>query len=377
MNIALNTSSLKEPLTGLGQYTLNLAYALSQLPDCQLEFFDGDIWTNKVLIKPKPITAKYRDLVRDHISFAYPLKFAITQFKFSRGSGKKIDLYHEPNYLAYKSEIPTVITVHDVSWITHPEVHPLNRVREMNRYFANCLKRARHIITDSEFVKNEFVKYFAYPEHRVTAIPLGVDRSFQPSSLEEARNTLNKYALTYKKYFLLLGTLEPRKNLIVSIRAFLQLPKSYRQDIPLVIAGAKGWLDGDIRKTISPLVQSGEVKVLGYLPQVELPHILAAAKALLFPSIYEGFGLPPLEAMACGTPVIASNSSSIPEVVGNCGILLDAQDIEGFTRAMKNMIENSELENMLSIKALERSKLFTWNQCAQDTFNVYQQVLSN
>jgi alpha-1,3-rhamnosyl/mannosyltransferase len=377
MQIAFNTSSLKEPLTGLGQYTLNLAHSLCQLPECQLEFFDGDSWTNKIFIKSKPNTAKYRDLVRDYIPFAYPLKYAYSQYKFSSGSDKKIDLYHEPNYLAFKSEIPTVITVHDVSWITYPDLHPVSRVREMNRYFKACLRQAQHIITDSEFVKKEFIKYFAYQKNKVTAIPLGVDGSFRPRSLEETRNTLNKYALTYTKYFLLLGTLEPRKNLIVVINAFLQLPKSYRQDNPLVIVGAKGWLDGDIRKTIFPLVQFGEVRVLGYLPQIELPDILAGANALLFPSIYEGFGLPPLEAMACGTPVIASNSSSIPEVVGNCGILLDAQDTEGFIQAMKNVIENSELRNTLSIKALERSKQFTWHKCAQDTFKIYQQILGN
>lgn len=375
MQIAFNTASLKEPLTGLGQYTLNLARSLYQLPDCQLEFFDGSNWTNKILIKPKPSAAKYRDLVRDHIPFAYPLKFAYSQYKFSRGSGKKIDLYHEPNYLAFKSELPTVITVHDVSWITYPQVHPASRVREMNRFFKNCLKQAQHIITDSEFVKREFIQHFSYPEDHVTSIPLGVDQSFSPHSSEETLQTLNKYALTYKKYFLLLGTIEPRKNLIVAIKAFLQLPKSYRQGNPLVVVGTKGWLDGDIHKTIFPLVQSGEVRTLGYLPQIELPNILAGANALLFPSIYEGFGLPPLEAMACGTPVIASNSSSIPEVVGNTGILLDSQDINGFMQAMENMIENADLRNTLSSKALERSKLFTWHQCAHDTFNIYRQVL--
>jgi alpha-1,3-rhamnosyl/mannosyltransferase len=247
----------------------------------------------------------------------------------------------------------------------------------MNRYFKGCLKQAQHIITDSEFVKREFIEHFDYPEHKVTSIALGVDKSFGPRSIEESLNTLQKYSLIYSKYFLLLGTLEPRKNLIVAINAFLQLPKSYRQENPLVIVGAKGWLDSDIRKTIVPLVESGEVRVLGYLPQIELPDILAGAKALLFPSIYEGFGLPPLEAMACGTPVIASNSSSIPEVVGDCGILLDPKDTEGFSQAMKNITENLELQNTLSIKALERSKQFTWSQCARNTFTVYQQVLGN
>lgn len=377
MNIAFNTSSLKEPLTGLGQYTLHLARSLNQLQECQLDFFDGIHWTDQIFVKPKPSTAKYRDLVRDHLPFAYPLKYAFFQYRFSRGSNKKIDLYHEPNYLAFKSEIPTVITVHDVSWITYPEVHPASRVREMNRYFKGCLKQAQHIITDSEFVKREFIEHFDYPEHKVTTIALGVDKSFGPRSIEESLNTLQKYSLIYAKYFLLLGTLEPRKNLIVAINAFLQLPKSYRQENPLVIVGAKGWLDSDIRKTIVPLVESGEVRVLGYLPQIELPDILAGAKALLFPSIYEGFGLPPLEAMACGTPVIASNSSSIPEVVGDCGILLDPKDTEGFSQAMKNITENLELQNTLSIKALERSKQFTWSQCARNTFTVYQQVLGN
>lgn len=376
MLVALNTSSLKEPLTGLGQYTLNLARSLHQLHACQLEFFDGAKWTNELVVKPKANTVKYRNLIRDHFPFAYPVKRVFSQLSFSRASAKDIDLYHEPNFLAFHTKIPTVITVHDLSWINYPEVHPASRVRDMNRYFKRGLKQARHIITDSEFVRREFIEHYQYPECNITAIPLGVDASFVPRSVIETQDTLQKYALKHANYFLVLGTLEPRKNLIVAINAFLQLPKLLRQENPLVIVGAKGWLDSGISKTIAPLIESKELRLLGYLCQSELPHILAGAKALLFPSIYEGFGLPLVEAMACGTPVIASNSSSIPEVVGYSGILLNSQDVDGFTKAMKSIIEDAGLRNALSKMALERSKQFTWSKCALTTYSVYQQVLN-
>ena len=376
MNIAFNTSSIKNPLTGLGRYSLNLAHALHQLKDCRLHFFDGAKWTDKIVVQPKKNTAKYRNFVRDHFPFAYPIKRTFSQLSFSQGITGEIDLYHEPNFLAFKATVPTVITVHDLSWIHHPEVHPASRVREMNRFFKRGLEQAQHIITDSEFIRKEFIAYFKYPEGNVTSIPLGVDTTFVPRSIDETHITLQKYALTHLKYFLVLGTLEPRKNLIVAINSFLRLPQLLRRENPLVIAGGQGWLDGDIKKSIAPLVASGEVRALGFVPQHELPNLLAGAKALIFPSIYEGFGLPPLEAMACGTPVIASNSSSIPEVVGDYGILLDPQDTTGFTEAMKSIIENSKLRHSLSITALERSKQFTWQKCAQATLKVYQRVLN-
>ena len=339
-------------------------------------FFDGTLWEESPSIKAQRLSFNALSILR-RLPFAYRAKRFLGQWSFLRGIQKyKLDLYHEPNFLAYKCNLPTIISVHDLSWIRFPEVHPPSRVREMNRFFERGIKRASHIITDAEYIRQEFIQQFNYPSDRITAIPLGVNKSFTPYSREETRATLIKHELQHGNYILAVGTLEPRKNLIVAIDAFLLLPKVLRQKCPLVIAGSKGWLLGDLEKKLSPLIKSGEIRLLGYVPQDELPHVIAGALTLIFPSIYEGFGLPPLEAMACGVPVIASNNSSIPEVVGDTGILLNSNDTQGFADAIQSLIEDPALRATLSQKALERSKKFTWEQCALSTLEVYKKVLA-
>jgi alpha-1,3-rhamnosyl/mannosyltransferase len=349
---------------------------MQKVAKSDLVFFDGSHWTTNAAIKPQRLGFNALSILRK-LPFAYQAKRFLGELSFSKGTRIiKADLYHEPNFLAYKSNLPTVITVHDLSWIKFPEVHPPSRVKEMNRFFERGIKKAKYIITDAEFIRQEFIQHFNYPADRVTAIPLGVNESFFAYSRDETGATLIKNDLKHGNYILAVGTLEPRKNLSVAIDAFLLLPKELRQQYPLVIAGSKGWLLGGLEKKIDSLIKSGEIKLIGYVRQDELPHIIAGALTLVFPSIYEGFGLPPLEAMACGVPVIASNSSSIPEVVGNTGILLNLYDTQGFADAMQSLIEDPHLRAILSQKALERSKQFTWEKCALSTLEVYKKVLA-
>lgn len=376
MKIAISTTSLRQPLTGLGHYTLNLIQSLKTSSNYDFLFFDGSQWANKIYVKPQRLSFNALSILRK-LPFAYQAKRYLGQLSFWKGIQKdKPDIYHEPNFLAYKCNLPTIITVHDLSWIKFPEVHPPTRVREMNRFFERGMKRARHIITDAEYIRQEFIQQFNYPADRITAIPLGVSKSFKPFSQEQTRAALIKHELKHGNYILAVGTLEPRKNLIVAIDAFLLMPEELRHKYPLVIAGSKGWLLGDLEKKLSPLLKSGEIRLLGYVSQDELPQIIAGALTLIFPSIYEGFGLPPLEAMACGVPVIASNNSSIPEVVGDTGILLNSNDTQGFAAAITSLIENPALRARLSQMALERSKQFTWEQCALSTLEVYKKVLA-
>lgn len=375
LKVAISTTSLRQPLTGLGHYTLNLIESL-QSANSELIFFDGAQWGATASVKPHRINISAISILRK-IPFAYQAKRLLGQISFWKGIKKnKPDLYHEPNFLAYKCNLPTIISVHDLSWIKFPEVHPAARVRDMNHFFERGIKLASHIITDAEFIRQEFIEQYGYPADRVTAIPLGVNKSFTPFSQEETWETLDKLDLKHSKYILAVGTLEPRKNLTVAIDAFLLLPKELRQRYPLVIAGSKGWLLGALEKKIASLIKSGEIKLLGYVHQDELPRVIAGALTLVFPSIYEGFGLPPLEAMACGVPVIASNNSSIPEVVGDTGILLNSNDTQGFANAMLSLIEDPTLRTTLSKKALERSKKFTWEQCALSTLEIYNKVLA-
>jgi alpha-1,3-rhamnosyl/mannosyltransferase len=273
-------------------------------------------------------------------------------------------------------DAPTVITAHDLSWIRYPEMHPAQRVAIMNRYFEKALYQASAVITDAEFVKQEIVDVFGIAPEKITAIPLGVESMFRPLSSDETRAVLSSHGLEHGRYFLTVGTLEPRKNLSLAIRAYSALPESIRKLYPLVVIGMKGWHSAEIERLISPLAQAGYLRQLGYVPREDLAVLMAGATALIYPSIYEGFGLPPLEAMACGTPVICSNVSTLPEVVGDAGILIDPSDEVGLRERMYALTEDKKLWADLSSRARERSLRFTWKNCAQRTIDVYKSVIS-
>jgi alpha-1,3-rhamnosyl/mannosyltransferase len=267
-----------------------------------------------------------------------------------------------------------VITVHDLSWIKHPEVHPKNRVKAMNRYFEKGLNRASMVITDSNYIKHELADLVGFPDDKIVSIPLGCETLFKPRELSDTQPILTQYSLSHGKYILAVGTIEPRKNLITALQAFIKLPKKIRLQYPLVIVGMNGWLNSTLDKQLQPLMTTGEIRLLGYIPRLDLATLYSGALMLVFPSIYEGFGLPPLEAMASGLPVIASNTSSIPEVVGDAGILVDPFDIDGFVNAFELLINDAISRNQLAIKAINRSKNFSWDLCAKNTLKVYQQT---
>jgi glycosyltransferase involved in cell wall biosynthesis len=285
------------------------------------------------------------------------------------------DLYHEPNILPLPFEGPTVITVHDLSWIRHPDAHPAERVNAMNRYFPARLTRANLVITDSLFVKNELMELFHFSEEKICVIPLGVEPLFRPRSAHETQTTLARWGLKHGGYFLAVGTMEPRKNLQTALDAYGRIPADLRENFPLVLAGMKGWNSADLEARIRDLATGGQLLNLGYLPRPDLANVVAGATALVFPSIYEGFGLPLLEAMACGVPVISSNASSMPEVVGDTGFLLDPHDVDGMTQAIVQMASAPSDRLTLSKKALDRSKSFTWSACLEQTIDAYRRVL--
>ena len=242
--------------------------------------------------------------------------------------------------------------------------------------FEKALYQSSALITDAEFVRQELIEVFGVKPAKITAIPLGVESMFRPLDALETLSVLTAHGLTHGKYFLTVGTLEPRKNLSLAIRAYSQLPLIVRQHYPLVVIGMKGWHASEIERLIMPLAQEGFLRELGYVPRGDLATIMAGATALIYPSIYEGFGLPPLEAMACGTPVICSNVSTLPEVVGDAGILIDPSDEIGLREILHVITEDKQLRTDLSTRARERSLSFTWKKCAQQTVEVYKSVIS-
>ena len=377
MKLAFNATSLLSPLTGIGQYSLQLATGLAARPDINVEFFYATRWSREVITTPPAFTASLLPKLRAYIPYSYELKRFVSRCQFRMGNAsKRFDLYHEPNYLTLPIDAPKVVTVHDLSWIRFPEMHPIERVRAMNKYFEPSLAGASLILTDSDFVQQELIDVFGVEAKRMRTVRLGVEPLFKPQSQEMTKSVLSAHGLVHRQYLVAVGTLEPRKNLQLALQAFMQLPVRLRQNFPLVIVGMQGWHTTELTRNLAPLIAAGEVQQLGYLPRGDLAAVIAGAIALIYPSVYEGFGLPPLEAMACGVPVIAANASSLPEVVGDAGILIDPQDVQGLVQAMKELIENAVLHDDLSLKALKRSATFSWQRCVDQTVGAYQEVLS-
>lgn len=378
MRVAMNATALLSPLTGIGQYTFQLAQALvRRSTDVDLSLFYAAMWSKEVRQQPLPNIGVLKTFIKRMVPFAYELRHSISQSKFSGGVREfSPDVYHEPNFLAFKCDRPSVITVHDLSWLRFPHTHPKERVRAMDRYFEPGLRRASIVLTDSEFVRGEVLDMFGLPADRVIAVPLGVESLFHPRNEEQCRAVLSAQSLEYGQYLLAVGTLEPRKNLAVALEAFSRLPSSVRKRNPLVLVGMKGWHTSAMERQMAAMVEAGEVRVLGYLAREDLAVITAGARAMIYPSVYEGFGLPPLEAMACRVPAIVSNVSSLPEVVGDTGLLIDPQDVVGATTAMMQLLEDAALRDELAAKALARSSRFSWERCADGTLEGYRRALS-
>lgn len=378
MNVAFNAVALLSPLTGIGQYTKHLLKELDCAEDLDVQKFYATGWSSAIRDTALPVmSSRWKSVLRRWIPQTYDFSRLMQQRFFTEGIRKiKPDIYHEPNFLAYKFNGPTVITVHDLSWIRYPEMHPLERVRAMEKYFEPGLRRAQKIITDSLFVKQELVEIFGLNPEIIHPIYLGVEADFQPRLPAQTQDTLVRLGLVHGQYLLALGTLEPRKNLQVALRAYMALPATVRQRFPMVLVGMTGWHTSDLEQQLAPLVRAGEVRQLGYLDRQDLTKVVAGACALVYPSVYEGFGLPLLEAMACSVPVIASDVSSIPEVVGTTGLLIDPNDVDQFSQAMLEITQAPEIRHSFAVKALDRSRQFSWANCARETAIVYRAAVT-
>ncbi|MFM8865926.1 MAG: glycosyltransferase family 4 protein [Limnohabitans sp.] len=376
MKVAFNAVALLSPKTGIGRYVWNLATQLQQMPALEPCFFHGLGWSMQC---QAPMAESLREVLpklRSRLPWSYEIRRWIQSLTFKVGARNKgLQLYHEPNHLLLPFEGPTVLTVHDLSWIRYPAMHPVERVRAMDKHFENSLRRATRILTDSEFVKQELVDVFGMRPESIHPVHLGVEALFRPLDSAQTAQVLQQFGLMHGQYLLAVGTLEPRKNLGVALRAFMALPPARRKQCPLVLVGMRGWHTSALERQLAPLIRNGEVRQLGYLSRAHLAVVTAGACALVYPSVYEGFGLPPLEAMACRVPVIASNSASIPEVVGSSGILIDPQDEVHLTQAMLTMIEQPEVRDALAEQALQRSHAFSWNRCVRETVAVYRAVI--
>ena len=384
MDVYYNASALLGPRTGIGQYCLQLMSEVRKMQDIRSHYFYRGKWSEELLQgAASPVSAARRSklFVAEKIPRVANAIFELRQMQnslqFASGiGGHERAVYHEPNFLSYRSRLPTVLTVHDLSVLRYPETHPKYRVAFFQNRLRDSIRRADCIVTDSEYVRQEVIAEFGLPTDKVVAVLLAASKSFTPMAGEIVAERLKAHELVIGSYILAVGTLEPRKNLATAIKAYAQLPDSLRNEIPFVIVGMKGWRMDDFDRQTASMIESGQIRRLGYLPDEMLPVLYSGARVFVYPSLYEGFGLPPLEAMACGAPVIVSNRSSLPEVVGDAGLQVDALDAEALAAAMRLVIEDSQLAADMGRRGIARAAGFSWRRCAEQTVQVYRQVLA-
>lgn len=285
----------------------------------------------------------------------------------------RVDLLHAAmNVAPWWTPCPVVVTILDLAYMRFPHVHPRGRRLYLTAGTRQTVRRAKAIIAISEHTRQEVVELLHVPAERIHVTPLGVDADFRPlpPGLVEA---FRRQRGLPERYILYLGNLEPRKNLPRLVQAYKLLG---RFDVPLVLAGARGWSYAEIFRTVESLGLAAHVLFPGFISREELPLWYNGAAVFAYPSIYEGFGLPPLEAMACGTVVLAAQASSLPEVVGDAGLLVPPDDVAGMAAGLRRLLDDAELREALRQRGLERSRLFTWARTAQETVRLYRQLLA-
>lgn len=287
-----------------------------------------------------------------------------------------VDITQFFNYIIFPGVKGKKITiVHDMAYKFLPETVTSRTKFFLNLNMKRTIKRADVILTVSEFSKKEILRAFKVEESKIRVIPCIINKElFNTNYNEQQIETAKEKYSILSPYFLYLGTLEPRKNIVKQIEAYALFKKNTKNDIKLVLAGKKGWMYEDIFKKVKQLGLEADVIFTGYIDISDAPLLMMGSVAFLYVSLYEGFGMPPLEAMSCGVPVIVSNVASLPEVVGDAGIMVDPSSIEEISKAMQRIAEDKDFRIELSKKSIQRSEKFSVQKSAEDFYHIYEEI---
>jgi glycosyltransferase involved in cell wall biosynthesis len=372
-NVAINAHLLSQGAgyrrAGIHQYIYNI---LSHLPNVD-ESFSYTVLLNHHLEMNLPRVEERIGMLNTN----KPLKRILWEQLIQPFALRRVkpSLYHAMAFvIPVAMPCPSVVTVYDLSFMRFPEVLTTFRRNYLQRFTRSSCERATRIIAISESTAQDIVEFWGIPREKIDVTLLGVSPEFHPLPEDKIEAFRIKKGLP-KRFLFFVGTLEPRKNLPMLIRAYGNLPQDMRDEVHLVLGGGKGWLYDEIFETIERLHLGDRVHTPGYIPAEDLALWYNAADALVYPTVYEGFGFPVIEAMACGKPVLASDSSSLPEVVGNVGILLPPDDESAWTQALSKIILSDQwrADQKSSLEAWAGQ--FTWQRTARQTIESYQKAL--
>jgi len=372
--ILIDALSLLSPLTGIGRYTYEISHRLKDLSKDEYEIFFNygyhskelyELSNNQSAVEKKTKKLNFflkkipllKKLVKPF--YLYITKFYTTEY----------DLYFQPNFIPNKNikAKKLICTLHDFSFLLQPQWHPKERIDYFVQNF-DLIKKADHIITGSNFTKQEIVYHMQLPQDKISVIYHGVNHEvYKEYPSNELQETKTVFDLP-KKFLLFVGSIEPRKNLLTLLKAYTLLKNEQKDELPLVLVGFKGW---ENKETMQEIEKNKEhIRYLGYVTETHLAHIYNLATIFIYPSLYEGFGLPPLEAMACGTPVIVSNVASLPEVCGDAALYVEPMDLQGIIDKISLLANDEKLRGELSKKSKLQAAHFSWDKAAQEHLKI-------
>lgn len=393
MNLLINAEALRPPITGIGNYTYHLLeqFVQRELVD-GVECFTGTAWQSGV--EQLAASAAVRNTTLDapgsplsvavattrewigRLPGAQRTYDAIMDGRFSRHAHSRHNaLYHETNYILKPYNGPSITTVHDLSHVHYPQFHPEHVVDRLNHLLPESIARADIVIAVSELVRAEVLEHFSLDPAKVVTVYEGVDDGYAARAPEQTRETLDSYGLRHGAYVLTAATLEPRKGIDTLLDAWEQLPESLALECPLVLVGSTGWRNDGMKERIARMAEKGAVRHLGYVPASDLPILFAGARVFAYPSVYEGFGLPVLDAMRSRVPVVCRAGTSMAEFAQGACMLCETSAPEELAAQLRKLMEDAAEREYWADKGLQQSRAFSWERCADETLALYKALV--
>lgn len=374
MRIGIDYTSALRQRAGIGRYTRNLVRALVQQDETNRYLLfaaggkrgpDTERWPAHVAVRHVPISDRWLHLLWQRIRIPLPVQLAT-------GS---LDLFHSPDFvLPPVGSTPTIVTVHDLSFVRVPECFVAGFTDYLRRAVSRAVDRADLVLADSQSTRADLIELMGVNDAKITVLYPGVEARFGiVHDAECLRRVRAAYSLP-EDFVLGLGTLQPRKNFTTLIEAFGRMLKDRPKEhgnLHLVIVGEKGWMCDGIYEAAGTAPVNGRVHLVGFVEDADLPAFYNLASVFAFPSYYEGFGLPVLEAMACGVPVVAANNSALPEVVGEAGLLIGANDTDGLAHALRSLVSDHALRERLIAAGQKQAQRFSWERAGAQLLTAY------